>query len=401
MNILILDYKSFGIEDLKEALKRMGHSYKLISDPAIRDRVDEGFKSRFLTECEKSHYDCAFSFNYSPLISNCCNLINLPYVCLIYDSPQINTFSYTIINPCNHIYTFDSADYFRFADQGIKSIHYMPLPVNVHRLDKQLGSPYDKTSESTTNITHPNYSADISFIGSMYNEKHNLYDRLVKAGINDYTRGYLEAIMDAQEKVYGSFYLEDLITGPILEEMLDKMEVKANPDGVETVSYVYANYFLCRKLANKERTHILQALDRSLAKNYKVSLYTHNPVDFLENVHTFGPVDYYDHMPHIFRQTKINLNISLRSIRSGIPLRCMDILASKGFLMSNYQEDFLRHFVDGEDLCLYDSKEDLLRKCNYYLEHEDKREAMALSAYEKVKENHSYEKILNLILSDL
>lgn len=53
-----------------------------------------------------------------------------------------------------------------------------------------------------------------------------------------------------------------------------------------------------------------------------------------------GPIDYYNEMPYVFNNSRINLNITLRSIKSGIPLRAMDICGAGGFLLSNYQADF-------------------------------------------------------------
>ena len=55
-------------------------------------------------------------------------------------------------------------------------------------------------------------------MGSIYNEEHNFYDRL--DGISDFTRGYLESIMAAQQKVYGSFFLEELLTPAVLKEYI-------------------------------------------------------------------------------------------------------------------------------------------------------------------------------------
>lgn len=54
-----------------------------------------------------------------------------------------------------------------------------------------------------------------------------------------------------------------------------------------------------------------------------------------------GPIDWYSVMPLVFKNTCINLNITLKSIQSGIPLRGMDIMGSGGFLLTNYQNDFL------------------------------------------------------------
>ena len=101
----------------------------------------------------------------------------------------------------------------------------------------------------------------------------------------------------------------------------------------------------------------------------------------------------------ICRNSKINLNITLRSIKSGIPLRGMDIMGAGGFLMSNYQEDFFDFFVPGEDMVLYESEEDLICKCRYYLDHDDEREAIARSGSEKIAEHHTYDVRFNEIFN--
>ena len=96
----------------------------------------------------------------------------------------------------------------------------------------------------------------------LYNEDHNLFDRL--NGISDYTRGYLESIMNAQRQVYGDFFLEDLLTQDILDELSRVCPYRPMSDGTETLSYVYANYFLCRKITSTERLALLKKLPSSL-----------------------------------------------------------------------------------------------------------------------------------------
>ena len=95
---------------------------------------------------------------------------------------------------------------------------------------------------------------------------------------------------------------------------------------------VLADGILCKKMANIERTQIL----KRLSEIYQVKLYTKNPTPELPNVINMGSVDYYDMMPYVFKCSDINLNITLRSIKTGIPLRAMDIMGAGGFLMSNY-----------------------------------------------------------------
>ena len=84
-------------------------------------------------------------------------------------------------------------------------------------------------------------SADVSFVGSLYNEDHNFFDRLET--ISDFTRGYLDAIMHAQQNVYGSFFLEDLLTPDIIADLQKAAPYTPMSDGTESAAYVYANYF--------------------------------------------------------------------------------------------------------------------------------------------------------------
>ena len=95
-------------------------------------------------------------------------------------------------------------------------------------------------------------------------------------------------------------------------------------------------------------------------------------------------------MPLVFKRSKINLNITLRGIRSGVPLRAFDIMGAGGFLLSNFQADYLDMFVPGEDFVYYESKEDLLQKIDYYLTHEEERAAIARNGHDKVAAAHTY-----------
>ena len=128
-----------------------------------------------------------------------------------------------------------------------------------------------------------------------------------------------------------------------------------------------------------------------VSEHFNTNIYTPNPTPELPHIHNMGAIDYYNDMPYVFANSKINLNISLRSIRSGIPLRAMDIMGAGGFLMSNYQADFYDFFVPGEDLVLFESKDDLINKCDYYLKHDTERRQIAANGNGKIKEFHTYE----------
>ena len=397
MNVLIFYNYNFGIEDVKECFEKKEYKFKMVWSEQLDQRkcteFDDVFEKEFDDGIDGGAFDCVFTFNYSPVVSNNCNKRSVPYISIVYDSPQILLYSYTIINPCNYVFIFDKIQYMELSNEGIKTVYYAPLAVNTERLKRMFKNEDIAKSQS--------YAGDISFIGSMYNEKHNLYERL--NGINDYTKGYLDAIMKAQRSIYGYFFLEDMLKGDVLDEMMRVYPVRPNRDGVETAQYVYANYFLARRMATDVRMDILSRLGRELGKQNKVNLYMPDSSVKFINVNNRGTVDYYNEMPYVFRNSKINLNITLRSIKSGIPLRCMDICGAGGFLLSNYQEDLYDVFVPGEDMIIYDSIDDLINKCKYYLSHDTERRQIAQNGFGKIEEKHTYdirfEEIFNIVFN--
>ena len=96
-------------------------------------------------------------------------------------------------------------------------------------------------------------------------------------------------------------------------------------------------------------------------------------------------------MPKIFHASRINLNITMRPIETGLSLRVWDILGCGGFLLTNYQAEIPDYFEIGRDLEAYESMEELEGKVHYYLTHDEERVEIAINGYEKVAKYHTYE----------
>lgn len=110
---------------------------------------------------------------------------------------------------------------------------------------------------------------------------------------------------------------------------------------------------------------------------------------------------WYDTMHFIFKQSNINLNITLKSIQTGIPLRCMDIMGSGGFLLTNFQSDLLDFFVPNEDFVFYESLGDCNSKISYYLTHDAARRQIAANCLGKMQETHTFIHRVRTILTVL
>lgn len=377
MKILFIEWASFGNADMKDAFIKEGHQVICFPFSNKDARRDAEIESELTKKLRETTPDAVFSFNYFPLVSNVCKHENLPYLSWIYDSPYVLLYSYTAINPCNAIYVFDKALCREFNDAGIKTVHYLPMAANTERLDA-FGFP------------EPLY--DVSFVGSLYNEAHNFYDRM--ESLSDYAKGYLEGLMHAQMHVQGYNFIQESLS-PIMEELYQALPMEPNPDGVETREYLYAQYVVNRKLTGMERLRLLSAI----TKRHTLDLFTLDPAFSLPNLRNHGTTDYYAEMPRVFKKSRINLNISLRSIKSGIPLRAFDIMGAGGFLLSNYQEDFLENFTPGVDFEYYESESDLLQKLDYYLSHEEERAAVAKNGHDKVASAHTYRDRVREMLS--
>ena len=379
MKILFIEWASFGNADMKDAFTEEGHEVVCFPFSNKDARRDEEIEKALASRLHETVPDAVFSFNYFPLVSNVCKREGLPYISWIYDSPYVMLYSYTAINPCNAIHVFDRALCREFNAAGIKTVHYLPMAANTNRLDA-LGSPAS--------------AYDISFVGSLYTESHNFFDRM--ENLSPYAKGYLEGLMQAQMNVQGCNFIQESLS-PIMEELYRALPMDPNPDGVETREYLYAQYVINRKLTGLERLRLLTGI----TQKYTLDLFTLDPAFSLPNLRNHGTADYYSEMPLVFKKSRINLNISLRSIKSGIPLRAFDIMGSGGFLLSNYQEDFLENFTPGVDFEYYESERDLLQKIEYYLTHEKERLAIAKNGHDQVAAAHTYRDRVREMLAGL
>ena len=129
-----------------------------------------------------------------------------------------------------------------------------------------------------------------------------------------------------------------------------------------------------------------------------MDLFTRSDATPLKNVIVHEGVQTLTEMPLIFNRSRINLNMTIKSIQTGLPLRIFDIMGCGGFCMTNYQEEITDMFDIGQDIECYGSMEELIDKCAYYLEHEDVRARIAENGYRKVSEAHTYKKRIMEIL---
>lgn len=378
--ILVYRYRSICEPDVIEAFKKAG--YTVVEEMS---RLDNGHKpsetvNRIAQLLDTHNFLFVFSINFFPLISEVCEIYKLPYVCWTVDVPVLELFSPSVKNRCNRIFLFDYTQYLTFKDRNPDNIHYMPLATNPVRWDYVI-------SHSSENDRR-RFASDISFVGSLYSEK-NAYRKI--EGLSEYSKGYVQGLVEAQLNVYGVNFIEEMLTDSLMKEMDSLVPDMHQPlcEGNEAAQrYLIAHCFIGSEIAQTERYRLLSALSES----HDVDLYTFSGAEVLPKVNAHTAANSQTEMPIIFHESRINLNITMRPIATGLSLRLYDICGCGGFLLTNWQEELPDIYEPGVEVETFASREELLDKAQYYLTHEKERAEIARRGYERTRAEHTYEK---------
>lgn len=375
-------------ENIMRVLKKMGHDVWTYSDVSMIVTMLDDSMVRGLTDCiQRKEIDMLISIHFIMSAALAAYQTGTRYISILWDAPYTE-----IYNPLGRldnvwISTFDREDRKRMLEHGIRHVLYQPLSVDAETVEE-----WNREIQGTL---QGNYIDEISFIGSLYDK--NLYDEHLEK-IPDNIQPYFTSIFeeaafrwDGINRVYGK-------TG---KEILQYIQL-SNPDfyipnnqEIEDTRY-FEIYYLIRKLANIERIAVLNLL----AERYSIKLYTNSETarQNLRNVKFGPPVIYGKATSMVYAGSKINLNISLKGIEGGTPLRIMDIMGAGGFVMSTYCPETAELFKEDEEIVMFKTPEELLEKVDFYLRHAQIRERIARAGHEKTVKCYTFEKKLERLM---
>lgn len=386
MNILYYSWQENSTADFLYTIQSLGHTVTAYTHELTHYFSDE-FANTLSTELKLNSYDFVFTFNFIPTISDILEPHGIPYVSWVYDCPHYTLYSTSIRNSCNYIFLFDRNMWNAAVQNHAGHAFHLPLAVASERLTTYLGLPTDGSG-----IAPDSYHHDISFVGSLYESTH--YDRLKYAP--NHLRGYLSGIIAAQKQIWGADIISEVLTPERVEEISSVL-----PYSSKEVAYLTPQEaFSCiiqKQITSEER---IEAINR-LSSRHPVALYSASDVSLCPNAIPKGTISYTSEMPTVFHRSKINLNITLRSITSGIPLRAIDIMGCGGFLLSNYQPELCEYFTPDIDFVYFEDMKDLEEKATYYLCHDKEREAIAHHGYLTASKYFSYQAQLSKMLDIL
>ncbi len=370
MKILLYDMGSYIQKDMIYFLEKAGYSCTNILYKFTGPEYDEFFYRKFTKILNHTCYDCVMSTNFNFQVAKICYENNIKYISWIYDSPIDTTDIEYYQYPTNYIFLFDRIETERICKLGVNNIYHMPLAVNTDRLSQIHISPMD----------HKLYAAPISFIGQFYDTPELA---LFFNSMDNYCKGFLDAMVDTQLHIYGYNFIEDSLSDALLQYINALLKVQGKR---MEVSKRALTYNIERLVTRNERLILLQLLGKISDVHY----YSTSQPEQLAHLTYGGTASYFSVMPKIFRLSSLNICPTLKSICSGIPLRALDIMGSQGTLFSNYQIELAENFIDGKDVIMYDSIENAIEKAEYYLCHPELLQEISKNGYSKVVALYNY-----------
>ena len=327
---------------------------------------------------ELENYSISLTTNFSAVVAEACHLLGKPYACWIYDCPQRALYRREALYDENIIFHFDKKEIARLAKLGIKNIHYLPLAANFYRT-------------ATLNISDyeiKNMRCDISFVGNLYDnaELTSVIDTLIKQFPN-------ESNTMNQYMKSGLLHWDSSATGitdddPFIDiffNIIDKTHIEYYPNATPAL---WTKWLIAREFTRRERYAIMTAL----SQKYKTDIYTHDPdsAKKIPMLKVHPSVDYETGMYKVFFASKLNLNITLKSIESGVPQRIFDIMSVGGCVISNWQPEIEELFVPGKEILCFHSLDELTDLTKYYLDHNKDRTRIGIAGYQRAQKEYNY-----------
>lgn len=401
MRLLLFAINSLNEEIFYNKLLSLGHETYLYQAKCSDYMFDGEVASQMITIINEKSIDAVVSFDYLPIVSLVCDVCKKPYYSWGYDSPQLTLYAKTVLYPYNKIAVFDRKQAEFLSEIGYENIHHIPLAVDADEFSKRIAAYGDKMKR----FSDRGYS-DISFVGSLYTDKRkcNLYDMFRQDAAKK------KENLDIWEELDGIISehlfkpIDDIMYGDVspitefLRPYMNEYSMGLSENYLDVEDIITREEILEKKISADERLILMNTIAEYSSDNgMDFALYTSSDTKNMEllNKYNRGIVDYKTEMPVVFNRSKINVNITIRSIHSGIPLRALDVLGCGGFLLTNAQEEITEHFTDGVHLATFDTPEECTEKIEYYLKNDDKRQKIAQKGLELARDRFTYEKSIS------
>lgn len=379
---VIFDHPTFA-RDVNNVLISLGYETKLLTYTPHMN---------FLNDLIDFTPDFIFSVNFKKEIGNLAKKLQLKYISWTVDTPSYDLYSTDISDDLFYLFVYDGELVDKLTSLGVENVYYLSAASGTPRF-----RDIDTNSEE-----NERYSCDLAFVGSTALE--NEYRSFYLNKVDGETLALLEKIILAQAVEPQVYIIPELLEN-LSRQGIELTEKAFTQAGLvlEDMNYLSDKerfaYHLAKEASGRTRIRTIQRLDEM----FKVKIWGDkgwsSVTDKIINTRYMGKAGHYTELPKLFHTAQINLNITRSYVgQKGLPVRVFDVMASGGFLVSNYTDEIGRLFKPGRDLVCFDDYIQLNDIIHYYLKNEKERLTIAENGRNKLYELHTFEHRVNEIL---
>lgn len=385
MRILFYQWGNFNEKVIEDTLRELGHFVSTRSIDKTADVSSDEMVLSVAKEISACHANVVFTVDYFHNLATAAKRENILYYSWLFHVPQWNLYSYQAQLPCNRIFSFDSDHVSEMKQQNINSVHYMSLAADKMLLANAMENVHPSELEK--------YKSDVSFVGTLYESANNSFKTISEEARESEIYKDLVAVIKDKKFSYGGNALYRGISEEVIAFLMKEADLQKDNYYFASQEAIALQSVLARKITIEERKTVV----RTLAKNFDFKLYSNSNTEKFPEVINMGPLHFARKAPLVYSCSKINVYVTPRAIRKGIPIRVLEIMACGGFVLTNYQEDLAKEFEQGKDIVMYKSLEELVELTDYYLKHEEERLKIAKAGNEKVLREYNFAEKLRKI----
>lgn len=386
MKVFFAGSETMQIPNIPISLGKMGHEVVLYekSMEYVEEHEEEYESFGLFLQSEKP--DVVISTIFFQIVAAYTHELGIKYAVYGMDSPHYAAWvpEYPRLDNV-YLFHFDSREVERFQSCGYTNVTYLPLAAGVTWAD----------TIHTSGTDRKKFGSAVSFVGGLYGD--NPFDTCagrLPQPVQEHIWNQLENsafLWDGKER------LQEGVSEELLRICQTVTPELCNPGFTMEDDYYFRQWTLARKLSNIERTLLFE----QLAGQYDFRLYTREKEVVPESIHRYPPVNAMTEQLKVFQSSGVNLNVTLRSIESGVPLRVFDILSVGGFVLTDYRKDAEELFREDEEIVMFRTPEEMMEKLAFYTTHETERKRIARNGHRRARAEYSYERMLEEILQKI
>ncbi|MBY6269780.1 glycosyltransferase family protein [Parageobacillus thermoglucosidasius] len=372
ITVVLMEHNAL-IEDCLDAFKK--ESFQCI-------KLNWTTKEKLLLKISNIRPTFIFTINYSEIIAEVSETLQIPYISWTVDTPSYPLYSLKIDTPLSAHFIYDESIVHTLQKRGVTNVYYLPVAGNPERMMA--------TIRKNNNIQ---MQYDVSFAGNLTISE---YTQKIEPYLSAETKEIINQLLEEQEQNKAEFIIRSKVSNELVHRIQEESRYPIIGNELLSPEEKLA-FLLGREHSQRERIRFVQQLEKqrfsfAVFGNDSWSMFTKNYQ---------GYADYYEVYPLVFHHSKININLTRTFVETGLPLRVFDVLASKGFLLTNDKRDIHRLFKDGRDLVVFRDNQDLVEQIEYYLKHEEQRLQIIENGHETLHKYHTYshriKKIIDLL----